>query len=272
MRDKHLKKFFSKNNAFTMAEIMVVMTILSVVAIFAMRIAIFKKAKYENKYMCYSAYTNLKEGAAHLKAEGCTSTDVTNADCDNILYLPKKGFNTTTKRGLCDRLSDLYNTIGTVYCSTAATSITTQTSFSTLTPNFTTSNGMIFYNLGSDANTTTNLFDVYVDIDGKRRDGVLNVDVVRFTVNAQTGNVYPYYSLISKSATSTDYLSTSVGYRDNTTGVYKWLSSNVSFDKAFCAINGVHPGTTDTTSCTKDATCTTNACDINVNEPGFLFF
>jgi type II secretory pathway pseudopilin PulG len=254
-----LKKSF-KRIAFTMAEVMIVVVIIGLLALVGMKTITFQRAKYDNKYMTYSAYKALRDGAAELKAAGCWDSDKTNAYCDEVIYLPKIGHNATS-RGLCDRLADLYNTSGTVYCTQKAT----DANVSTATPNFALTNGMKFYNLGD--NASSNLFTVYVDIDGTRRSSILDDDIVKFTINDQTGVVLPYYNTIA--ATSTSYLSTSVGYRDAITnkGVYTWVISNVPMKTAYCAAYGSYPNTT----CTINATCQTHACDVVVDEPGQLF-
>ncbi|MDD3436649.1 MAG: hypothetical protein PHC64_05810, partial [Candidatus Gastranaerophilales bacterium] len=163
--------------------------------------------------------------------------------------------------GFCNRLSDLYNTTGTPDCTKTTTS-----GFSATNANFITTNGMRFYNLGTNAigSGATGYFTIYVDIDGSKRTSTENVDVLQFRIYL-SGLVLPY----DNASTSTSYLSTSVRYWNGT--AYAWLKNSVSYKESVC-VSGQFIDAGYCGSYTKDSLCDTNVCEIVINKPKFLFF
>lgn len=99
--------------------------------------------------MYYSAFTNLKKATATMIQDGCNSTDT--SVCPTPKVLPKVAHN-AEGTGFCDRLAEIFNTVGTVSCT-----LTTHDNgtFDDTTKNLTTTNGMRFYNLGSDPVSTS---------------------------------------------------------------------------------------------------------------------
>ncbi|MDD3436575.1 MAG: type II secretion system protein, partial [Candidatus Gastranaerophilales bacterium] len=58
-----------KKNAFTFAEVLLVMTIVAIIAVLTFKVQ-KSQNDYLNKYMYYSAFTNLKDGVGELVAKG----------------------------------------------------------------------------------------------------------------------------------------------------------------------------------------------------------
>lgn len=250
-------KLLKKLNAFTLAEIMVVMVIISVLASGTITLTKYKN-NYVNKYMYYSAFINLKQGVGALISEGCSDSDLTNSICDAKNKLPRYGYNASySTRNLCYRLSQVFNTVGTIDCTQTATS-----GFSTATPNFILTNGIRFFNLGTTA--ATNSYTIYIDFDGPRRSGTLNTDVMAFIINTD-GSVYPEPS--STAANDATYLAASVRYRNTAASpVYIWLYKSISYRAALCYATGSYNGAA-CTSPTQDAACTTNNCQVVIIKP-----
>lgn len=245
--------------AFTLSELMIALAVLSIVV--AATIKVTKvQTTYINKYMYYAAFMNLKQGVGEVLAQGCTAADVTNGDCTTVKALPQKGYDSSyTTRGLCYRLSQIFNTVGAVDCTKTATS-----GFASATPNFILSNGAKFFNLGTTAASSS--YTVYIDFDGSRGSSVLNTDVMAFIVNTD-GTVYPEPS--STGATNSGYLAASVRYRSATSPFpYVWLYKGISYYYATCYAEGTYNGTTCTTP-TQASACTTNTCQVAIIKPSF---
>lgn len=265
------KKVTTHHFGFTLGEVMVALIIMGVAI--AATIGITKsKDTFVNRYMYYSAFMNLKGGISSLIDEGCSNGEVPPATlCDGYKQLPKLA-HTASNRGLCDRLSRLYNTIGTNSCSSLPTGSNNSSSlaFATMmaSPIFTLSNSQIYYGFtGSDTSGNTP-YIIYIDIDGPERSGNLGVDVFPFFVNSTDGTVVPYYSSSnagpSLGATSTDFLSATVRYRSGS--VYTILETGVPYRQALCDAYGQYSSDTDT--CAKQANCNTHACEVLINKPG----
>lgn len=252
--------------AFTLAEVMLTLFIMGIVGSFVININ-KSRTNYVNKFMYYSAFNNLQQGIGEIIGEGCRAEDLAATPspyCAASKALPLIGHNADS-RGLCDRLSDLYNTTGPIDC--------TQTG--TTTPNFATKNDARYFNLGS--NAVSNSYTVYIDIDGTKRTGTLGVDLLPFFVTT-AGVVYPYYVAsdatgASNGATLTGYLSTNVAYK-NASGVYVFVDNGVSYYTAVCEKNGTYYGSscsaaTVTTYTNNCAPATGHTCEVIINKPGY---
>lgn len=278
-----MKNFCKKLRAFTLAEMAVVFMILGLIATATFKITKSNSTYYLNKFMYYAAFNNLQKGVEELVAVGCSTADLNATPspyCTTPYSLPVIGHNGTS-RGLCDRLAEEeFNTIGSVACNQAA-SLDDNTDFKTTTPNFTTTNGMRFFNFGSTPAGTSDplvkLFTVYIDIDGPKRNSVLNEDVMKFNVYTN-GVVLPDYDSIG--ANDPNYLSASVKYWETATNKYEELLTSVSYREAYCKAKLVP--SISTTYCTApssyptytaDPKCPNNnyECKVTINQPGFAF-
>lgn len=188
--------------------------------------------------------------------------------------LPDKGY-AADGTGLCNRVTNMMNTIGTLHCSDDV-QYTNGSNFATATPTFVASNGIAYYNFGRDPvldnvnhDPAVEYFNVYVDIDGTHRGkSQLNVDVMNFRL-MRNGKVLPAPDSIG--GNSTDYLSTSVSYETFAAGrVVNWLAKGIPYRQAACISGEV----TDPTYCiyppgsVKDAAhCVSNVCEVVINKP-----
>lgn len=287
-----MKNFFRRIKAFTLAELAIVFMILALIAAVTYKVTQQRSDYYLNRFMYYSAFTNLQKGIEELVAVGCTDAptptdDMSKGYCKITKYsLPIYGHNTDDSRALCDRLAEEeFNTIGSVTCSQVG-NLSDSTDFATATPNFTTTNGMKFFNLGSSPADTSDanikLFTVYVDIDGKKRNSKLNEDIMKFNIYTN-GVVLPDYDSIG--ANDPNYLSTAIKYWDSTTSKYAWLLTSIPYREAICKANlrpaisspsyctAAPPSYPSKTYATADPKCpdSGNTCSVVVSQPGFIF-
>lgn len=233
-----------KNLAFTLAEILIVLVIVSFLSLIFVKTYHKTSLNYTNQYMGYAAYTALSNAAYDLAQKGCSIADMGATSphpyCGGTTGQASTGFlpayaitSDSPSRGFCNRLvTEEFNTVGPVNCSQTATDTT---DFNAATPNFTTSNGMRFYNFGSNPanvnysnlNTTQNVYySVYVDLDGPAHDGVYNRDVIKFLIGMDgTVVLDPCSNLI---------LPSSVKYIDNTTGREVIELGGVFYREAAC--------------------------------------
>lgn len=245
-----MKIFFKKIKAFTMTELTVVLLIVGIISVLGIKIFVPEpEALY--RYSYYSAYITLKNAVSKVLAEGCSAADVTSTYCTATTgVLPSKNHTTAGARSLCSRLSDKINTIGTIDCTKATT-----TTFTTANVNFTAATSARYFNFNTAAPYT-----IYVDINGPVGDAVLGVDVLPFTITA-TGTVLPYFNsgnaTASVGATSTDYMTAAVSYKDVSSNTI-WVDSGVSYRTAVCRATGSYNGT----ACTQATACTTNTCSV----------
>lgn len=277
-----MKILYKKIKAFTLAEVAIVVMILALIASVTIKITKSRSNHYLNSFMSYSAFTSLQSGMEELVATGCSDNDYQimipsppHPYCATKYSLPLNG-HTTDSRGLCDRLLDEeVNTVGTFDCFRTISSETGQ--FDTAHTNFTTTNGMSFLNFGSIASGTPLLYTVYVDIDGPRRNSVLNEDVVKFNIYTN-GVVLPAPDSIA--ATDVEYLSASVRYWDSAANKYQSPKVSVSYREAACTANkaqstdGNYCGTLgDPTYVPADAICSDGIhdCEVILNKPEFMF-
>ncbi len=236
-----------KTKAFTLAQLMLTFLIIGIIASITIKIVDVKKT-YINKFLYYSAFTNFKLSVAELLA-------------DNRSLLTS----TTTGAGFCGNLINVFNTVGradNTTCTYTATS-----GFDSANPNFITTNGMRFYNFGGNP---TPPYTVYVDIDGKSRNGILNEDVMQFNIY-EDGTVLPSPSSIG--ATSNEYLSAAVRYPD-TPHSYHLVAKSVPYFDAVCIAKGEYTGAT----CPAEAlllynsNCSNHDCLVVINKPGNLWY
>lgn len=240
----------NKISAFTLVETLLVLVITGIIVFATINAGRDRYTFYLNKFMYYSAFTNLINASNKLLADGCTSTDVTNSVCSlGSGVLPK--LTGTTARGLCDRLVDTFNitpisTATTFDCSQKITNETGQ--FDIDHVNFITSNGMRFFNFGTAPTQTPSpngpepyTYTIYVDIDGSNRNAKLNEDVMKFTI-ATDGTVLPWAGTgADNGATNPDYLTASARYVENSTYTYVPGAIGVNYFNAYCAARGSYP-------------------------------
>lgn len=258
-----------KNNnfAFTVAEILIVLLIISIIAIATTGIDKVR-SYYTNKFMYYAAVVNLQQSVGNLIADGCLPADVASGYCLGIKSLP---YNTSAARGgFCKRLADVLNIQGSANCAAAATS----SSFIDTNLNFATNNGQRYFNLNNSISAST-YYVVYIDIDGKKGSGTLNKDVFEFHIYPD-GRVYPAYNSVSSTGpNSTTYLSASSIYYD-TSGNTHLVSNGVTYYQAVCDATGVYDPSAGST-CSSTTNFTTycdvangkNPCSVILNKPSF---
>ncbi len=166
--------------------------------------------------------------------------------------------------GLCEKLTEAINTTGDVDCSLTATAAS---NFKTATPNFVTANGIRYFNLGSSADVN-GIYTIYVDIDGSKRNGVLNEDVLAFNIY-QNGCVIPEKT--SMAANSTNYITAVIQYKNSSGATVRPLQG-VSYREAlckagrgpsaaYCAAISPYPAYTTITECN---TSSGNYCEVMV--------
>jgi len=182
--------------------------------------------------------------------------------------------------GLCQRFAEVINTIGTINCSLTSTDAGP---FNSSTANFTTNNGQMFFNFGSNPSygEGTYVFDtpaddvytIYIDIDGAKGNGVLNKDILKFYIT-RDGTILPDQT--SASATNKNYVSATVRYKDGL--LYTTLLKSLTYKEAACNADGkkdVVPSVLSTycNGVTIDATtapCRADkSCEAYINRPGF---
>lgn len=173
-----MKISWKKIAAFTLSEIMVVLVVISIVALATFKITA-SRTDYIYKYMHAGALRNLKRGIGELIADGIYDS----ATGKTIKQLPTMG--NVDGTGFCQRFAELTNTVGTINCAQTVEDGTTD--FSNKVPNFIASNGIKFYNFGSNATGTAplQLYKVYLDIDGPKGTSTLNKDVWPFWINVK---------------------------------------------------------------------------------------
>lgn len=241
-------RHYKKNLGFTVAEILVTLLIISIIAMASFGI-IKIKDRYTKKLMYYSAVKNLMASVGNLIAEGCTASDVSSNYCYKIKALPYKGTSAGV-RSFCNRLVEEVNTAGPDSCSTGS---------------FTITNGQRFFNFNQDVALDDSPYTIYIDIDGTQGPGTLNNDVMAFHVYLD-GTVFPVYNAGSKiGPDSTDYLTASVKYEaDETT---HWVAKSVTYHDAVCAATGNYDRPPYKTDCTQASSCQTYSCEVIINKP-----
>lgn len=282
-----MKKDYTKNCAFTLAEVFVVILVISIISLAGMGVQ-KTKTNYTNKFMSYSAFYNLQQGIKELINTGCNNPIDTTSAPDGIIIctsttsvLPQYGYvskNGNTKRGLCPRLSEIFNITDAPSCTQTVPGGTTN--FSSYTPNFTATNGINFYNFG--VNTVQTVYTVYLDIDGNNRSGKLNEDVIKIEIST-AGDVL--LDVASRAAADSDYITASVQYYDSTNNKYVQVINGVNYRNAVCTANQVPATITtsasycgagvnayDASSYSVNSNCSSNTCEVTLDKPHFLIF
>lgn len=167
-------KVLKKNLAFALAEFALTMLIVSIVIAVTFNIYLSHKNNAYTKLRT-SCVRMLKENVGNLIADGVLETGVI------VKKLPSVGYD-GAGNGFCEKFVLLVNTVGTITCNPAITTIPGGTTdFSSKTPNFVLTNGMRIYNMGTAP--SSEVYTIYVDIDGLRSKSKLNDDVILFTIN-----------------------------------------------------------------------------------------
>ncbi len=140
--------------AFTLAELMVILAIISVITIASVKIS-KSRSDYAIAFQAYATFANLQIAASELISEGylvwSDSESKPVVSSSDAKSLPGVANDTEHGLGFCNRIYDLMNTIGAFNnCSLTANDAT---DFVSATPNFVTTNGAKYYNFGADAGT-----------------------------------------------------------------------------------------------------------------------
>lgn len=323
-------KNLSKKTAFTLAEIMIALFISAIIAMIFLKAIRTGITHYTNNLLSYSALNSLSLAAYDLAQTGCTSTAVAGLSHDLTPdtttfspavtpahpyciqatgQLPRWNHTDPTtattpivniaNRGFCDRFArEEINVLGTIDCTQSASDSTT---FRTATPNFVSTNGARFFNFGAALNgqtakTATGYYTVYIDIDGKKREGKLtptsgkkDVDVIKFYISMNGETVVPDPNSIA--ANDTEYLTASVKYLNAAGTAYTYVLTGANYRRALCAIDPALQLVVDGTTinyCDGQTTyaddynprpsvapnnvtaCATNTCFFELDEPGML--
>lgn len=253
----------NENKAFTIVEIMIVLVIIGLISTLTYNITQSQANYFKTRYNSYSIFINLQNGISELLTAGCISNNITVCPKPGDTSLPIVGHDTNSPPlGLCDRLvpsstnNGEYNVVGVVNCA-----INTSSDFKEANANFIIPNGTIFYNFGSNPDSVTNLYTVYVDMDGSSQgNSSTNTDILTFNIGLD-GKVYPAYNTVA--ATNPAYISASSGYI-NSSGNYVGVHNGVGYQTAFCDVYGTYP---PNNGCTKPDVCKTNSCIFSVNKP-----
>lgn len=259
-----MNEFCKKIKAFTMAEVMITMSIIAIISI-ALYGTMKAQTNSATRYQYYSAFMNLKQATGEVIADGYTFGGTLNKAIPPIAS--KATADVTNPEGFCNRLTDVMNIIpdtGGNPPSTTCGYTSAPTNFAAANPNFVTTNGQKYF-----FNTTTPPYTIYIDINGPRGNSVSNgttPDVQPFIVNSD-GTVFPVWNSVG--ATTKDYLTASVQYRDNA-GAVNLVENGVTYQTAVCDALGTYNGT----ACTINANCNTTTypgriCEVSVNKPGF---
>ena len=209
--------------------------------------------------------------------------------------LPRKGMNFCK---LFERHANIMS--GSDVCSGSVISSGT-TDFSNKSPDITLRNGLLIYNMHSDAgaismlanNTQGGVYDgvpntnewgytVYVDIDGSKGDSQLWIDVYPFYITL-SGKIIPAYDTSNSNSSGGDsvrHLQVSAENENYASGRRrtKWLARSVSFKEGACItgyVGDATPYCKTGTSFTKAGECTTNynsMCRVKQIQPVKFFF
>lgn len=270
-----------KNKAFTIAEVLVAIAIVSVISILTIKDVQLKRIQYLNNFMTYSAITNIQKAVTILLEEYCTATEIANGTCENDIshptykFLPMKA-HTADNRGFCDRFADLANVVGDIRCDALATNVDDSSDFSTAVPNFSTSNGMRFYNFQQNPTVigADHMYNIYVDIDGSQRKSKFNEDVLKFCITTK-GLALPDEN--SKAARDKSYLAASIQYiysdpNPPYTTAPKLIDSatDVIYRDAICGKYGSYFSTPCATAAYTGICQLDETCEIKITRPSFF--
>ncbi|HNW25874.1 MAG TPA: hypothetical protein PLG15_05685 [Candidatus Gastranaerophilaceae bacterium] len=232
----------------TLAELTVMFVIMAVVIMATLGISKTKTDKIK-AYQYYAAFTNLKQAVGEVFADGYRETPESPIEKQLTPY-GHTGENT----GICDRLAEVFNTIGKVDCT-----ISGGDNFSDENVNFTLTNGERFFNIGKDIDGEA--FRLYIDIDGKKGKSVLDEDVMEFRIY-RNGTVLPGETSIG--GNNKNYLSASIKEINTNT----WDQKDIPYLKAVC-----NAGEMPESYCTplgiplKENCTSPNVCQVYINKP-----
>lgn len=273
-----LEKIWYKK-AFTVAEVLMALCIISILAIVLIKDVQLKRSQFLNNFMAYSAFSNLNDNIQILVRDGCTDDEVTDGLCESKSYLPEKAV--SSGRGLCERIAQNFNIIGDAHCASTGDASTDPsvildgtTDFSSLNPTFIVSNSMKFYNIQTDPvtiNASNILYTVYVDIDGEQRNSRLGEDVIKLNIRTD-GVTLPAYN--TTAANTTGYLSASIKYFDSGDNKTKLVSgtNNLNYQTAYCGAKGQYFDLSCSANTYYSSLCNdaSKACAVVLNRPTFF--
>lgn len=222
--------FWKKNNGFTLAEILIVFTIIGIIS--SLILMTTKRLATSDKYAYQRAYDSTWTAAYNAQAEpGAPALNTPRRLCEGLAkYInsqnatnPYAGTGYGTDEGFCNNIADANRP-------TAATD-----EFGTLTPDFIANNGMKFYISRYINAAPVNDYDgtpvqvsyhiVFVDIDGERgRNSVSSGDIVAFAVTPDA-----YVMPLGAPAYDKNIFPVKVIYPENKTHPNERLSGPVSY-------------------------------------------
>lgn len=270
-----MKNCCKKLVAFTLSEIMIVVTIIGIVAAITMKITAEQK-NYAYKYFYYAAFMNLKQAAGDAVANGYFDGTTT------LKQLPPD------QNSFCGQLTNIMNTMGTITCNNAINA-DDNSDFSLpppdgtgKTPNFVTTNGMRYFLGGNVGTVPSPIYKLYIDIDGKsgknkyKNGGVpIEGDIVTFDIT-KDGLVYPPAD--SMAVSSKTYLTAAVRYWNG--GIYQYVNNDhgIDYKTAVCHATGTYPGG----SCAApdisiyNSNCLQSSfpgrvCEVVIDKPGYRY-
>lgn len=265
--------------AFTMAEVMVIFTVIAFISVATIGIT---KTKIDNAKMAlyYAALNNMMLVSGNMIADGSYAAGIgLEKKLPASAHVKDANGNWI---GFCDRFIETVNSVGNETCAPTSTIADGTTDFSSKSNaiNFKLTNGMTFYNVGVDPTVSATLdpqeeiYTIYIDIDGdKKGKSKLNDDVVKLQLN-RLGYVYP----ANDSLWANDSKKISVSVKYYVGNSLNWLKKETSYRDAFC-LAGLQPNSTycnavavngtNYPTVSKSATCTTNICIPVLNKPLF---
>lgn len=302
---KRIKRF-----AFSLAEVMVVLAIVTAVVAVSIKIT---KSRFDsvNRYLYYTAYSTLKTLVAevHLKINSETNIDPVTGEPLPYNEAAPIWDGTETGKNLCLEIAGFANlTASGELCNAGATKATVdgianlpEPYFGDITPSLILRNGMRLYSLtetespsilndftiynedGSESEALSNnarkAYLVYVDIDGERNDSTLWEDIFPFYITLN-GYVIPAYKDGGfGGANNIVDMATSIEYDDvnpsNGNVNSRWLAKNITFQDAACRsgfvnASGYCSGRTTDSICQKAADKYAN-CRVRVIAPIKIF-
>ncbi len=303
---KRIKRF-----AFSLAEVMVVLAIVTAVVAVSIKIT---KSRFDsvNRYLYYTAYSTLKTLVAevHLKINSETP-NIDQVTGETLPYNEAAPIwdGTETGKNLCFGIAEFANlTASGELCDTGAEKATVdnianspEPYFGAIKPSLILRNGMRLYSLtktespsilndftifNEDGSESEALSDnarkaylVYVDIDGERNDSTLWEDIYPFYITLN-GYVIPAYKDggIGGANNIVD-MATSIEYDDvnpsNGNVNSRWLAKNITFQDAACRSGFVNAlgycGSRETDDICKKATDKYANCRVRVIAPIKIF-
>lgn len=250
-----MEKSIKKTKAFTLAEVMMTLLVVAVVA--TMLIKVVQRVYYKTLYrqMSYAAYMTLHKGIGEIIANSSTH-------------------NIGNDSAFCTKMSQNLNLVGAVNCDSTTTDDTTINN-GTATPIFTTASGLIFYVNGT-LGAGVPRIQVYVDLNGSSGNHKINDDVIAFIVNYD-GVILPVVdNAVGEESKNTkyhySYITADVSYVD-ASGVKHYVLRHAPWHQAVCNVltstdisNYLMPSTY-CTGITIPTVCQNNICTVDINKP-----